>query len=197
MAGDSSDVPLAEPGGDLMGGGPDLVAVASVPAAEPPRPGIRWWLVVAIIAADALTKMLVRGSVALFDSRPLIPGLVDLAHVRNEGLAFGLLNGTNLPYKWVLTTALALAALLGITLYARHIDPRERIARVGLSMILGGALGNLLDRLFTGYVLDFVDVYVRGWHFWAFNVADAAISIGAVLVFVDLLLVRPHASHSV
>jgi len=197
MAGDASDVPVAEPGGDLMGGGPDLVAVASIPAAEPPRPGIRWWLVVAIIAADALTKMLVRGSVALFDSRPLIPGLVDLAHVRNEGLAFGLLNATNLPYKWVLTTALALAALVGITLYARHIDPRERIARIGLSMILGGALGNLMDRLFTGYVLDFVDVYVRGWHFWAFNVADAAISIGAVLVFVDLLLVRPHASHSV
>jgi signal peptidase II len=64
-------------------------------------------------------------------------------------------------------------------------------------MILGGALGNLVDRLWAGYVLDFVDVYWRNWHFWAFNVADACISIGAVLVFFDLLFVRPHASHSV
>jgi signal peptidase II len=197
MASESPDMPMADPGGDLMGGGPDLVAVASVPPADQPRAGILWWLTFAIIAADALTKWLVRGSVSLFDSRPLIPGLVDLAHVRNEGLAFGLLNAANLPHKWILTTALALAALTGITYYARHIDPRERIARVGLSLILGGALGNLIDRLWSGYVLDFVDVYWRGWHFWAFNVADAAISIGAVLVFVDLLLVKPHASHSV
>jgi len=66
-----------------------------------------------------------------------------------------------------------------------------------LSFILGGAVGNLADRLRQGFVVDFVDVYWRDWHFWAFNVADACISIGAVLVFVDLLLVKPHASHSV
>src|SRR5204863_5535287 len=140
---------------------------------------------------------LVRSSITAFDSRTLIPGLVDLAHVRNEGVAFGLFNAINMPHKWVLTTALALVALAGITYYARHIQPSERLARVGLSMILGGALGNLIDRLRAGYVLDFVDVYWRNWHFWAFNVADACISIGAVLVFVDLLLVKPHASHSV
>jgi len=62
-------------------------------------------------------------------------------------------------------------------------------------MILGGALGNLIDRLHSGYVVDFVDVYWGDWHFWAFNVADACISIGAVLVFVELLLVKRHASH--
>ena len=67
----------------------------------------------------------------------------------------------------------------------------------GLSLILGGAVGNLIDRLRQGYVVDFVDVYWRGWHFWAFNVADASITIGAMLVFLDLLLVTRHASHSV
>jgi signal peptidase II len=64
-------------------------------------------------------------------------------------------------------------------------------------MILGGALGNLLDRVRVGYVLDYVDVAWRGWHFWAFNVADASITIGAILVFLDLLLVTRHAPHSV
>ncbi len=169
------------------------------PGPPPPRlgRGVLWWLSLTIIAADQITKMLVRNSVALFESRPLIPGFVDLAHVRNEGVAFGLFNTLDLRHKWVFTTALALMALAGITYYARHIRHDERIARVGLSLILGGALGNLIDRVRDGYVLDFMDVYWRGWHFWAFNVADACISLGAVLVFVDLLLVRPHASHSV
>jgi signal peptidase II len=68
---------------------------------------------------------------------------------------------------------------------------------VGLSLILGGALGNLIDRLHAGYVIDFVDVYWRGWHFWAFNVADASITIGALFVFIELLVVKRHASHTV
>jgi signal peptidase II len=183
---------------DLIGGDPPPVtAVATMAPDEPPRVGVLWWLTLSIIAADQITKALVRSVVSLYDSRPLIPGLVDLAHVRNEGVAFGLFNSLDLPYKWAFTTALALAALGGITYYARHIRPSERMARVGLSMILGGALGNLIDRMWAGYVLDFMDVYWRGWHFWAFNIADACISIGAVLVFVDLLLVKPHASDSV
>jgi len=89
------------------------------------------------------------------------------------------------------------AALLGIALYARRLQAHERIARLGLACILGGALGNLIDRVRQGYVLDFVDVYWGTWHFWAFNVADASISIGAVLVFADLLLVKQHASNPV
>jgi len=184
----------------MMGGGPPVAIIdAALPAPGPDRShvGILWWLSLGIIVADQIIKALVRNSVGLFESRPLIPGLVDLAHVRNEGVAFGLFNRVELPFKWVFTTTLALAALGGITYYARHIRPTERLARIGLSMILGGAIGNLIDRVWAGYVLDFVDVYWHEWHFWAFNVADACISIGAVLVFVDLLLVKPHASDSV
>ena len=66
-----------------------------------------------------------------------------------------------------------------------------------MSFILGGAIGNLADRLRQGFVVEFVDVYWRDWHFWAFNVADAAITIGAILIFVELLFPRRHASHSV
>jgi signal peptidase II len=81
--------------------------------------------------------------------------------------------------------------------YARHVRYEERLARLGLSLILAGAGGNLIDRFTLGFVVDFVDFYWNTWHFWAFNVADAAISVGAVLVFADLLIVRRDASDSV
>ncbi len=71
---------------------------------------------------------------------------------------------------------------------------RTPFARVGLAFVVGGAVGNLIDRVSVGYVLDFVDVYWRGWHFWAFNVADAAISVGASLLILDMLLVNRHVS---
>ena len=151
------------------------------------------WLVVGIIVLDQITKWLVHGSLGLYESRTVIPGLVDLVHVRNEGVAFGLLNNLDIPYKSVLTTALASVALAVIGFYfSTQLQPHERLARIGLASIAGGAVGNLIDRVRQGYVLDFVDVYWGTWHFWAFNVADSAITVGAILVFADLLLVKRH-----
>ena len=196
---ESPAAPEPQPAAGMAGVAPPIataVALEDAPA-EPRHPSLFWWLTLLIIAADQFSKALVRSVVALYDSRTIIPGFLDLAHVRNEGVAFGLFNSSDLRHKWVLTTGLALAALAGITYYARHIRQDERLARIGLSMILGGAIGNLIDRVRNGYVLDFVDVYFRGWHFWAFNVADACITFGALFVFFDLLFVRPHASHSV
>jgi signal peptidase II len=180
------------------------VAAPATPAADaPPAAGaggarIYWWVSFAAIAADQLAKALVRAFLPLSESRTIIPGLLDLIHVHNEGVAFGLLNDMYVPYKGWLTTALAALALIGIAFYARHVRPEERLARLGLSLILGGAIGNLADRLRQNYVIDFMDVYWRGWHFWAFNIADACITIGAIFVFIDLLFAtRHHASHSV
>ncbi len=178
-------------------GAPVEATAAPRTSLTPPGGRLLWWLILAIVGVDQVTKALVRTSVPLYDSRTVIPGLIDLVHVRNEGIAFGLLNSFDFEYKWLVTTGLAAAALGGIAYYVRHLRPDERVARAGLSLILGGALGNLADRLYAGYVVDFVDVYFGDWHFWAFNVADASINIGAVLVFVELLLVRRHASHSV
>ena len=76
---------------------------------------------------------------------------------------------------------IAALALIAISLYARQLGSHERLSRYGLALILGGAFGNLIDRMLSGYVIDFVDVYWHDAHFWAFNVADAAITIGAVL----------------
>ena len=163
----------------------------------PTRFGLSLWLCGAVIAIDQVCKAWIRSRLAPFESRTIVPGLVDFIHVQNKGVAFGILNDydMNLRLKAMLTTALAGLALLGIAFYARQVHRHEKLARVGLSLILGGAIGNLIDRLRVGYVLDYVDMYWRGWHFWAFNVADASISIGAVLVFLDLLLVTRHASH--
>jgi signal peptidase II len=162
------------------------------------RGRILWWVAALVVALDQASKAIIHAWLPLYDSVTGIPGVLDITHVRNEGVAFGLFNTYDLPYKAVMTTALALLALAGITYYARHLRPHEWLARTGLSLILGGAIGNLIDRVTMGYVLDFVDVYWGDWHFWAFNVADASITIGAVLVFADLLFVnRQHVSNPV
>jgi signal peptidase II len=166
--------------------------------APPRRAALHWPISGWIIAIDQLSKALVVAFLPLYESRTVIPGLFDLTHVRNEGVAFGILNANELPYKAVVTTGLALIALCGIAWYARQVRHDERFARFGLALILGGALGNLIDRVRLGYVVDFVDVYWQQWHFWAFNVADASITIGAVLVFFELLVARPpHVSDPV
>jgi signal peptidase II len=161
--------------------------------------GLSLWICALVIATDQLAKALVRATLAPFESRTIIPGLLDFIHVQNTGVAFGILNDSTMNHqlKSMLTTALAGLALVGIAFYARHVHNHEKLARVGLSLILGGAVGNLVDRLRVHYVLDYVDVYWHGWHFWAFNIADASITIGAVLVFLDLLLVTRHAPHPV
>lgn len=143
---------------------------------------------VAILVLDQLTKLLVRTQIALNDSIEIVPGFLNLVHVRNTGAAFGFLNGVDLGYKQFLMTAIALVALLAIGLYAWRVGSHERLARAGLALILGGAVGNLIDRASVGYVVDFVDAYWRSYHFWAFNVADAAITVGACLLILDMFV---------
>jgi len=173
--------------------------VPQVAAPAKSRPSLRlfWWVALAVVVLDQATKSLIRSGLPLYDSKTVIPGFVDLVHVHNAGVAFGLLNDVTHPLRSLVTTSLAIVALIGIAFYARQIRDDERFARIGLSFILGGAIGNLADRIRQGFVVDFVDVYWRSWHFWAFNVADAAITVGAILIFLDLLFPRRHASHSV
>jgi signal peptidase II len=141
----------------------------------------------AVALADQLAKQLVVSRLGLLDSVAVIPGLLSLTHVRNSGVAFGFLNSADFAFKQVVMAVLALAALVGVGLYAVELPLERRWARTGLALILGGAAGNLVDRARQGFVVDFVDVYWRGWHFWAFNVADAAISVGVAILVVDLL----------
>jgi len=122
----------------------------------------------------------------------VIPGFFNLTRIHNYGAAFGLMNAAAFPYKTALLSIVAAAALSALTLYAATLPVEQRLARAGLGLIVGGAAGNLIDRLAAGYVVDFVDLYWRGWHFWAFNVADAAITIGVAFMILDLLEMRTH-----
>ena len=154
--------------------------------------------IVSVLGLDQLTKQVVRQALPLHDTINLIPGLLDLTHVQNSGAAFGLLNAAEFPYKPAVMIGIAAIALVAIAAYGAQLGFHERMARIGLSLILGGAFGNLIDRALVGHVVDFVDVYWGTSHFWAFNVADAAITIGAILVLLDMIgLGRHHASHPV
>ena len=151
-----------------------------------------------VVVLDQITKALVRPALALHDSIEVIPGLVDLTRVHNTGAAFGLLNSVEFPFKTVVLSLVALVALGGVAWYAATVPIGDRLARIGIAGVLGGAIGNLIDRSTIGYVLDFVDAYWNGWHFWAFNVADAAITVGVILMILDILgLGRRRASNPV
>lgn len=152
-------------------------------------------LVIGLVVADQVTKALVRRSLALHDSVPIIPDLLSFTRVHNTGAAFGMFNTLDFQGKSLVLTLVALLALAGVAWYAASVPITDRLARLGVAAILGGAIGNLIDRATAGYVLDYVDFYWRGWHFWAFNVADAAITVGVVLMIADLLGLGRRASN--
>ena len=152
------------------------------------------WLPILIVALDQLTKAMIRASLAEHESRTVIPGLMDFTHVLNSGAAFGFLNGVDFPFKTVVIAVIATAALIGVGFYAASLAHHQLVARIGLALIIGGAAGNLLDRVIAGSVVDFVDVYWRSYHFWAFNVADSAITVGVAIMILDMLDVGTHVS---
>ena len=157
----------------------------------------RWleiWLPILVVACDQVTKALVRARLPLHDSVTVVAGLMDFTHVRNTGAAFGFLNGADFPFKPVVVALVATAALVGVGLYAASLAHHQLVARIGLALIIGGAAGNLLDRVVVGSVVDFVDVYWRSYHFWAFNVADSAITVGVAIMILDMLRVRTDVS---
>lgn len=150
------------------------------------------WVGLILIAADQLSKALVRQHIALHDSVEVIPNLLNLTHVLNTGAAFGLLNAADFPFKSVVIGVLAIGALVAIGFYAISFGADTKLGRYSLAFILAGAIGNLIDRATTGAVVDFVDVYWSSWHFWAFNIADSAITVGACLLILDMLRAGRH-----
>ena len=165
--------------------------------AQPRARRLEVWLPIVIVALDQATKALVRLKVPLHDSVTIVPGLMDFTHVRNTGAAFGFLDVVDFPFKTVALAVIATVALIGVGFSALSLSHHQLLARFGLALIIGGAAGNLVDRLIEGSVVDFVDVYWRTHHFWAFNVADSAISIGVALMILDMLRVGTHASKTV
>ncbi len=138
-----------------------------------------------LAAADQASKVWVVRHLPLYEPRELLQGFFGLVHVRNRGVAFSLLS--SLDHRWVhplliLATVLAMGAVLVYIAYL----PCKGAAPVGLGLVLGGAVGNLIDRARLGYVVDFLDLYWRGHHWPTFNVADVGISAGVVLLVIDM-----------
>lgn len=137
-----------------------------------------------VYAADRVTKSWVVASIPLGESREVVDGWAQLSHVRNTGAAFGLL-----PERTSLLSVLSVLAVALILYYYRGLAAHSAPVAATLGMQLGGAGGNLVDRIGQGYVVDFVDVGIPGgWRFWAFNVADSSIVVGIGLVTLLLFL---------
>ena len=146
-----------------------------------------------IIVLDLWTKWLVVQRIDLHETYTVIPNFFQLVHVRNTGAAFGIGANANSQIIPILLNAGAIVVFGVVVVYALRSAVTDRLLQTGLHLILGGAIGNLLDRFRFGYVVDFLDVYVRNHHWPAFNVADSAICIGIGLLFLDMKK-KPEAS---
>jgi len=147
---------------------------------------VHWlWLSVLVLLADQVSKRLVINNLELFDRIPLL-GILNITHRNNTGAAFSMLSDTA-PWLFAL---LAIAVSIVILIWLRRHPYGERLVAVSLSLILGGALGNAIDRVAEGHVIDFIDFHLGAWHYPTFNLADSAIVIGALLMIIDLLWPR-------
>jgi signal peptidase II len=141
------------------------------------------WLTVLTLLLDQVSKQLVAKNMQLFDEIPLLPHL-NLKRMHNTGAAFSMFSEAS-PLVFV---AIGVVVSVGILIWLRRNPRGQTLVAVALALIMGGALGNVIDRVTRGYVVDFIDFYVGGWHFAAFNIADTAISVGAGFMVLDMLL---------
>ncbi|MGI9213805.1 MAG: signal peptidase II [Methylococcaceae bacterium] len=151
------------------------------------------WLLLslAVIVLDQLSKYWVDHALSLYQSIPLIPGF-QLTYVRNTGAAFSFLSQAGGWQRWFFV-GLGCAASGFIGWWLWRLDRRHHVEAMAWALVLGGALGNVIDRALYGYVIDFLDVYVRDWHWPAFNVADSAICVGVSVLLIDSL--RSRSAH--
>jgi signal peptidase II len=140
-----------------------------------------------IIFLDQVTKLLVLHFLPLFSAMEIVPGFFNLVHVRNTGAAFSILAGANSAWRQGLFIALTLVVVAILLFAYGKLRSDDRWTRTAYALITGGALGNLIDRLRLGEVVDFLDCYVGSYHWPAFNIADSAITAGALMLIVSVL----------
>ncbi len=156
---------------------PDTSAIADLRAK-----GRYLLLSLAVLVLDQWTKWMVEAHLSDHASIEVIPGLLSFTHVRNTGVAFGLFASRGNLAGTAILTILGLAALIFVGYYFRIVPRRDRPLLVALALVMGGAVGNLLDRITRGAVTDFIDFYYGTYHWHTFNVADTAISVGIGLM---------------
>ena len=141
-------------------------------------------ILLVLLGLDQLSKYLVVSAMDLYEVRPLIPGLFNLVYVTNKGAAFSMSASVDSPLRHYFFVVVNSAAFLGLTIAAWKMASHHLLYRVSFAMIAAGAVGNLIDRLRFGAVVDFLDFYIGSYHWPAFNVADSAICVGVAILFV-------------
>jgi len=145
---------------------------------------LKWlWLSLLAVILDQASKLAIAGSMHLYQSIQIVP-YFNLTYVHNTGAAFSFLSEAGGWQRWFFA-GLALVISVVIAVWLARLKQHETLLAVALSLVLGGAIGNLIDRLAYGYVIDFLDVYYQNWHWPAFNIADSAITLGVILMLAE------------
>jgi signal peptidase II len=149
----------------------------------------------AVMVLDRITKWLVETNVSFLDTHKVIPGFFDLVRSENRGVAFGLFNDSTSEWRTLALVLLSVTAVIGVSTVLWRPERLDRLSRWGFALILGGAAGNVVDRILYGRVTDFLLFYFHDYQWPAFNVADSAIVIGSALLAVGLLRPKPQAAN--
>ncbi len=148
------------------------------------------------LALDQLTKYLVAKNINLYEVKTVIPGFFNLTHVHNRGAIFGFLGNSEKPLALIFLNLGALVAFSVVVYYFLKTPPELSWMKTSFALIISGAMGNLADRIFRGYVIDFLDFYVKRFHWPFFNVADSCITVGTVILLFILLKGTKHAART-
>jgi signal peptidase II len=149
----------------------------------------------AVFALDRLTKALIVSRFSFFDTYKVIPGFFEIVRSQNRGVAFGIFNDSTSEWRTTMLVVASLAAVVVISVMLWNARKLDRLSLWGLALILGGAAGNVFDRIVSGHVTDFLLFYIRDYQWPAFNMADSAIVVGSGLLMLDL--VRPRRTANV
>lgn len=148
------------------------------------------WIAGSIVALDQATKWIILDRLELYHAIPVIPGFFNITHVQNPGGAFGFLAQQSPLLRGIVFLLMSFLAVCLIFWFYRKTPPTHRWLAIGFALIFGGAIGNLIDRVRFGRVVDFLDFFINGWHWPAFNVADSAITTGIAIFLLHVVLGR-------
>lgn len=152
------------------------------------RSGLLWlWLSAIILVADQVTKWMIVDSIELYERVPVM-NLLDITHLRNTGAAFSFLSDAGGWQRWFFIILAILVSALVVVWMSRLPARGKSWLCVALALVVGGAVGNVVDRILFGFVVDFISVHYSGWYFPAFNVADSAITVGAVILLIESIV---------
>ena len=139
-----------------------------------------------IVLIDQLSKILVHTMMNLYDSFTVIPSLLDFTYIRNEGIAFGI----NFPGGKIFFIIFPILITFYLISLLKNKEFEDNSSQIALYLIIGGAIGNILDRVFRGYVVDFIDFHINGNHWYVFNIADSAVTIGLLFLLYSSIIIK-------